>query len=316
MITGLAPSRVRGRVVGWALRIDPRHVVVAERLLAGGYDTAGFVCCYGFWGESFRTGLQRGLQHLVIEPNGLYLAKQARAWLAEREKRPNKKPLFLWMHLLEPHNWQQGTGPANSDEERKKFYDRSLTSADAMMVELMSAFTHRNPENAPITIVTADHGEGLGDHGQPYHSTDLYNSQIHVPLVIAGPGIRASRIGESVSLTDLTPTLLELAGFDPPDGPAMDGRSLADLATGRRAPDPTGGIAFAAMIKDRSNPGGVTAVVKGPWKLIEGATSELYNMQTDPQERSNLILSRLKVLEELRALLRDFNANASKSPFE
>ena len=71
MVTGLAPNRVRGRVVGWALRIDPRHVLVAERLLAGGYETAGFVCCNGFWGEDFRTGLQRGLQHLVIEPSGM-----------------------------------------------------------------------------------------------------------------------------------------------------------------------------------------------------------------------------------------------------
>ena len=63
MVTGLAPNRVKGRVVGWALRIDPRHVLLAERLLAGGYETAGFVCCNGFWGPDFRTGLQRGLEH-------------------------------------------------------------------------------------------------------------------------------------------------------------------------------------------------------------------------------------------------------------
>ncbi|HEY5948685.1 MAG TPA: sulfatase-like hydrolase/transferase, partial [Kofleriaceae bacterium] len=86
MVTGLAPNRVRGRVVGWALRIDPRHVVIAERMLAGGYETAGFVCCYGFWGEDFHTGLQRGLQHLEIEPSGAKLAKLARTWLDAREK--------------------------------------------------------------------------------------------------------------------------------------------------------------------------------------------------------------------------------------
>ena len=316
MVTGLLPNRVRGRVVGWALRIDPRHVLVAERLLAGGYETAGFVCCNGFWGEDFRTGLQRGLQHLEIEPNGMKLAKQAKAWLAGREKQPNRKPLFLWMHLLEPHNWQSGSGVPANDDEKRRFYDRSLTNADAMMVELMSSFSHRSPEQAPITIVTADHGEALGDHGQPYHSTDLYNSQIHVPFVIAGPGIRPSRIPETVSLTDLTPTLLELAGFEPPRGPMMDGRSLADLATGRRAPDPDGGIAFAAMIKDRSNPGGLTAVVRGPWKLIEGASRELYNIGKDPQERNNVILSRVRVLDELGALLTRFRADADKSPFE
>ncbi len=318
MVTGLRPNRVRGRVVGWALRIDPRHVLVAERLLAGGYETAGFVCCNGFWGESFRTGLQRGLQHLEIEPNGMKLAKQARAWLAARENQPNRKPLFLWMHLLEPHNWQAGSGVPANDDERRRFYDRSLTNADAMMVELMSAFSHRTPETVPITIVTADHGEALGDHGQPYHSTDLYNSQIHVPFVIAGPGIRPTRIPETVSLTDLTPTLLELAGFTVPATPAMDGRSVADLATGRRAPDPNGGVAFAAMIKDRSNPGGLTAVVRGPWKLIEGngPHRELYNILKDPQERNNVILSRVAILEELTALLARFRADGDRSPFE
>src|SRR5690606_38920534 len=61
MVIGLAPNRIRGRVVGWALRVDPRHVLLAERLRAGGYETAGFMCCAGFWSPEVRTGLQRGL---------------------------------------------------------------------------------------------------------------------------------------------------------------------------------------------------------------------------------------------------------------
>ena len=317
MVTGLAPNRVRGRVVGWALRIDPRHVVVAERLLAGGYETAGFVCCYGFWGDDFRTGLQRGLQHLEIEPNGLKLAKQAHAWLTAREASGTKKPLFLWMHLLEPHNWQQGTGAPANDDQRKQFYDRSLTAADAMMVELLSAFSNRKPEDAPIVIVTADHGEALGEHGQPYHSTDLYNSQIRVPFVIAGPGIKPGRVTETVSLTDLTPTVLELAGFVPPSGQSMDGRSVADLAMGRRLSVEDGGLAFAAMIKDRSNPGGITAVVRGRWKLIDNGTAlELYDVHSDPGEKSNLASARPNVYNDLRGLLQQYLKQGARSPFE
>lgn len=317
MVTGLRPNRVRGRVVGWALRIDPRHVVVAERLLAGGYDTAGFVCCYGFWGEDFRTGLQRGLSHLEIEPNGMKLAKQARAWLDAREKQPNRKPLFVWMHLLEPHNWQSGTGAPTSEDDKRRFYDRSLTAADTMMVEMLGAFSQRRPEDAPIVIVTADHGEALGEHGQPYHSTDLYNSQIRVPFVIAGPGIKPGRITETVSLTDLTPTMLELAGFVPPTGPSMDGRSVADLATGRRLEVQDAGIAFAAMIKDRSNPGGITAVVRGRWKMIDnGQSLEVYDLHNDPNEKSNVATTRPQVYNELRALLQHYIKQGSVSPFE
>lgn len=317
MATGLAPNRVRGRVVGWALRVDPRHVLVAERMRAGGYETAGFMCCYGFWGKDYRTGWQRGLGHLEIEPNGMKLAKQARAWLDAREKRGSHEPMFMWMHILEPHNWQSGAGVPSNEDERRKFYDRALTGVDAMMVEVLGAFSQRPPEHAPIVIVSADHGEGLGDHGEPYHSTDLYNSQIHVPLVIAGPGIKPGRIPETVSLTDLTPTLLELAGFEPPHGASMDGRSLADLATGRREGSADGGIAFAAMIKDRSNKGGSVAVVRGPWKLIEReGIYELYNVHTDPAEKSNVVTARPGLFEELRRRLHQFVVAASRSPFE
>ncbi len=316
MVTGLSPTRVRGRVVGWALRIDPRHVLLAERLLAGGYETAGFVCCNGFWGPDFRTGLQRGLQTLVIEPNGMQLAKQARAWLTERHKQTGNKPLFLWMHLLEPHNWHSGSGAPTNDEEKRRFYHRALTAADSMVVELLGAFRDRPPEQAPIVIVSADHGEALGEHGQPYHSTDLYNSQIRVPFVIAGPGIKPGRITETVSLTDLTPTVLELAGFVAPRGNMMDGRSLADLATGKRGSVEGGGVAFAAMIKDRSNPGGVTAIVQGPWKLIEAQAFELYNVHMDPNEKSNVVTTRVQKYDELRQLLLKYKEAASRSPFE
>ncbi len=317
MITGLAPNRVRGRVVGWALRIDPRHVVIAERMLAGGYETAGFVCCNGFWGDDFHTGLQRGLSHLEIEPNGHKLAKQARRWLDAREKQRDKKPLFLWMHILEPHNWRTGGAAPRNDEERRRLYDRALSAADTMLVDLLGAFSARPPAQAPIVIVTADHGEALGDHGQPFHSTDLYNSQIHVPFVIAGPGIKPGRIGETVSMTDLTPTLLELAGFIAPTGPTMDGRSVADLATGRRLSAEDGGTAFAAMIKDRSNPGGITAMVRGRWKLIESSAGvELYDVHADPGETSNAAAAQPRVFSDLRLLLDEHEKRGSLSPFE
>ncbi len=317
IVIGLAPNRVHGRVVGWGLRVDPRHVMVAERLEAGGYDTAGFVCCEGLWGKDFATGWQRGLEHLVIDPNGPALAHRAKQWLEDRDKHPTGKPLFLWMHILEPHNWLANAGEPRNDDERRRFYDRSLQAADAMLVDVMSAFSQRPPDRAPIVIITADHGEALGDHGQPHHSTDLYNSQIRVPLVIVGPGIKPGRISETVSLTDLTPTLIDLAGFQPPTGPAIDGKSFADLATGKRAANPEAGTAFAAMIQDRSNPGGITAVVQGRWKLIENGTAfEIYDIHRDPDEHTNLIQTKPASLEPLKRLLGRYQDAGSISPFQ
>ena len=303
IVTGLAPNHVRGRVVGWALRVDPRHVLLAERMRAGGYDTAGFMCCEGFWGKEVHTGLERGLSHLEIDPRGTALAQAAHTWLAAREQ-PNAAPLFVWMHILEPHNWTQAGGTPNNEPDRRRQYDRSLTASDQLLQQVLSAFAHRPADRMPIVIVTADHGEALGEHGQPYHSTDLYNAQIRVPLVIAGPGIAAHRIPETVSITDLVPTVLDLAGFVPPRGPSVDGRSLADLATGARAAVPDGGLAFAAMIKDRSNPGGITALVNGRWKLIDNHdTLELYDTRADPDERTNVIGQHPQEAGLLRKLL-------------
>ncbi|CAN5747669.1 hypothetical protein BH11MYX3_BH11MYX3_24730 [soil metagenome] len=289
MVIGAAATRIKGRVVGWALRVDPRHVLVAERLLAAGYETAGFMCCRGFYDPEVRTGLQRGIEHLDIEPNGRVLGKAAHEWVTAREKRPGNRPLFMWVHILEPHNWEVGQGTPHDDAEKYKLYDRSLTIADQILTEVLAGFSDRPPDQAPIVIVTADHGEALGDHGQPNHSTDLYNSQIRVPLVVAGPGIKPGHIVETVSLTDLVPTLIELAGFEAPHGPRIDGRSIADLLTGKRVGSPDAGTAFAAMIKDRSNPGGVMAIVSGRWKLIDtGGVLELYDLHADPNEQSNL----------------------------
>ncbi|HET7500890.1 MAG TPA: sulfatase [Kofleriaceae bacterium] len=315
IVTGLAPNRVRGRVIGWALRVDPRHVLLAERLRAGGYDTAGFMCCEGFWGKAFHTGLERGLVHLEIEPRGSVLGRSAHGWIDAREQRAGQPPLFVWMHVLEPHNWAQVAGDMRSEADRARSYDRALTASDQAVQEVVSAFARRSPDRMPIVIVTADHGEALGEHGQPYHSTDLYDSQIRVPLVIAGPGIRAGHVPETVSVTDLVPTVLELAGFVPPAG--MDGRSIAPLATGARAPDPEGGVAFAAMIKDRSNPGGITAVVKGRWKLIDSSGKlELYDTRTDPAEHDNVLDHHAGEASTLRVLLEARVAAGARSPFD
>jgi arylsulfatase A-like enzyme len=316
MVIGLAPNRVRGRVVGWALRVDPRHVLLAERLLAGGYDTAGFMCCEGFWGKEFHTGLERGLAHLEIEAHGSALAHSAHAWLEAREHKAGQPPLFVWMHILEPHNWTQATGDPRNEDDRKKFYDRSLTASDQMVQDVVSAFQRRAPERMPIVIVTADHGEALGEHGQPYHSTDLYDAQIRVPFVIAGLGIKSQHVAETVSLTDLVPTVLDLAGFDATRGASLDGRSIAELATGARLDNPEGGVAFAAMIKDRSNPGGITAVVKGRWKLVDNnGNFELYDTRADPAEHDNVLNQHLAELGELRTLLDARTAAGAASPF-
>jgi arylsulfatase A-like enzyme len=277
---------------------------------AGGYTTAAFMCCEDIGGSAARTGLARGFQHVEIDRSGPGLARRARTYLASRDAHPDGTPLLVWMHILEP---REAAGTDN-DAER---YDRSLTAADAALGALLAGFANRPPASAPIVIVTSGHGEALGDHRQPTHATDLYDAQIQVPLVVAGPAIHPGRIAETVSLTDLVPTVLDLGGFVPPTGRAIDGASFADLAAGRRPPNPDGGTAFAAMVPDRSNPGELTALVHGRWKLIVNSLGfELYDIHADPHERSNLIRTRPPALDELRRLMHEKIDAAKRSPFD
>ncbi len=318
MFIGAAATRVRGRVTGWSLKLDPRHVTLAERLQQAGYRTAAFVCCDTFWGPKAETGWDRGIEHLGIDRNGDKLTDLAVAWLTQQTAstapgNPTQAPTFMWLHYLEPHNW---TTELVKDNDRRSPYDTVLTKVDAMVGRLLDAAAAQPADQQPLIIVTGDHGESLFEHGTNYHSTDLFNTQIRVPLIIAGPGLPAIRVSEAVSGTDLLPTILELAGFVPPTSNDIDGRSLADLAQRRRESDFFGGYAFAAMIRDRSSPGGQRAVVQGPWKLYQrGDALELYNYRDDPSELTNLATARPEVVAKMQSLLDAAAARDHVSPF-
>jgi arylsulfatase A-like enzyme len=314
--SGLTPTRMKGKVAGWALRLDPRHVMVAERFRAAGYDTVGFFCCPSFWDSKHKLGINRGFDHITLDSSGGdALSTAAATYLAARRRAGAAKPLFLWVHFIDAHNWVPKGKSIKTPEDRRAQYDKLLAEVDGYMARIL----HELPttgDRVPIIAVTADHGEALGDHKTPYHSTDLYDTQIHVPLVITGPGIGPLKIAEPVGLTSLAPTLLDLAGFVPPGMPEMDGTSFADLVTGARAPDPDAGFADAAMIKDRSAPKSLRAVIRGTWKLIETPDGfELYDRRTDPGETRNVAKTNPGKLAELKALLAERKKLDAISPF-
>jgi arylsulfatase A-like enzyme len=311
--TGVSVPRLRGRVAGWALKMDPRHILLAERFRAAGYDTAGFFCCTSHFGKEHRLGLIRGIDEQWIEKDGERLAGMAARWLRQRR---SQKPLFLWFHFIEPHGWEKDHPVAPASKRRELRYDMSLTDADRALGGVLDA-VWKDParKNRTILVVTSDHGEGLGDHGVRNHAASLYNSEIRVPLLIAAPGVRSRRIQRTVGLYDLAPTLLDLAGFVPPGMPAMDGVSLVPVLRGTARDE--GGEAYAAMVSDRSVATGQRALVAGNFKIIqkEGKPLELYDVRADPHERINLIKSRPDVAAEMRAKLAARKRTDGEDPF-
>lgn len=308
MMLGLSPERVYGRVAGWALRLDPRHVTLAERLRAAGYDTAGFFCCESQFAPRHRLGLIRGVNHLVIERKGEDLAEAARRWLHERNQLGKRAPVLVWLHFIEPHLWEKEVDPKIKSSDLKQRYDLSLLPVDRAIKILSTAFLSEERKANTIMVVTSDHGEGLNDHGFRTHATSLYNAQTRVPLVIVGPEIPSQRIQQPFGLIDLTPTLLELAGFEPPGMPHMDGTSAAGLVRGNVKDAREDGEAYTVMMADRSVRTSARALVVGRYKYIEhgdGERLELYDIVADPDEKKNLVESKREVLRQMQARMHE-----------
>jgi len=319
IVTGLSPHRVRGRIAGWALRMDPRHITLAERFRAAGYDTAGFLSPGSQFHPDHRLGLIRGLDYLhhtnemSTKPKG-DLGALARDWLQER---PDKhKPYFIWIHFIDPHLWDVTYRQAKFGRDMRVRYDRTLADVDASLTKLMSVMWTRQMKKNTIVAVSADHGEGLGDRGQRFHSTNLLNSQIRVPLIISGAGIKPRRIRQSTGLVDLAATLLDLAGYVPPGMPQMDGTSLSGIVLGTR---PEGkGEAYSAMVRDRSVRYGVRSLVWGRYKLIEYESNKsdaLYDIRVDKTERRNLALHQRPLLKQLKERMKARRAVDAIAPF-
>ena len=316
--TGISPPRVRGRVAGWALRLDPRHVLVAERFRAAGYDTAGFFCCDSHFGAQHRLGLIRGVDHVVQKKDGTILAEMAREWLTARAATNPDKPLFVWFHYIEPHLWSEHYSAKKHGSKPGKRYDLSLAAADRILATTLAEFRSADRRADTYVIVTSDHGEGVGDRGRRFHSTNLYNSQIRVPLIVVGPGITARRVPRPVGLVDLAPTMLDLAGYIAPGMPQMDGVSLAPIIRGEIEGKLEDGEAYSAMVVDRSVSNGMRALVFGRHKLIETAGRErleLYDITRDKKERNNLATKKPELLAEMKRRMAARRAVDAIAPF-
>jgi arylsulfatase A-like enzyme len=144
-----------------------------------------------------------------------------------------------------------------------------------------------SPETAANTLIlfTSDHGDHLGQHGM-YQKIEMYEQALRIPLVLAGPGIRAQSVAAPVSHLDVLPTVLDLLGLPVPDG--LDGLSLGP-ALRHGAPPPDRPI--FAQYSGNPVPGDIRrCVIAGPWKYVWSApaSAELFHLADDPLEMRNL----------------------------
>ncbi|HEY4182921.1 MAG TPA: sulfatase-like hydrolase/transferase [Kofleriaceae bacterium] len=272
------------------LWLDPRHITLADRLRAAGYETTLFATDRDLFERGAKTGLARGFETVGIGDDSNSTMSRAVAFLQNHDKDPTRtRPLLLVIQIDEPREWIK-TGA----DQPSAFvaYDKALTATDALLGQLIVVLSQRPPTQAPIFVVAGAFGQGLGDHAQRTDGTDLFNSQTRVALVMTGPGIPPVEIAVPTSTASIVAIVLRLAGFD---YPAVTASSVLMVLAG----DPSR-----------------AAIVEDGWKLIEtGNTSELFDIEKDPYERANVLHDHLDVAAKLSSHLGEQRRAATTAPF-
>jgi choline-sulfatase len=311
LFTGLDPSAsgIRDNV---SPPLAPDRKTLAQVFRGAGFETAGFVSSIvlssqsglnrGFdtYGDSFATGDDDARFLNSIQKRGDETLSLALGWLDAHHSRR----LFLWIHLYDPHDPYDPPEPYATRYSQRP-YDGEVAWTDELIGRLDDAITRLGLRENTLLVVTSDHGEGLGEHGEPTHGFFLYQSTLRVPLLLRGPGIPAgTRLPVTARTVDLFPTLLEFAGVPIPEGLRLSGRSLARAFQGRERPREEAAYAESLLPLLHFGWSDLRMLREGRYKYIEAPRAELYDLKEDPHETTNVAPTQAPRAAALRGELR------------
>jgi arylsulfatase A-like enzyme/Flp pilus assembly protein TadD len=329
ILTGLQPYHHRVRENG-VNALGESNVTLAERLRAAGYFTGAEVAAVvlarttgvaqGF--EYFRDTESPGvtLQRIRVGRDGSLddpsavsqggdaktvdlhtrsAAEITRAGIAFLRGHRDH-PFFLWLHYYDPH-WPYTPPAPFASRFAADRYAGEVAYADDSLAPLLDELERLGLDQRTLLVVTGDHGEGLGDHGESRHGYLVYQAMMHVPLLFVGPGVPAGRrVAAPVQSVDIAPTILAWAGLEP--DPASDGVSLLAAFAGGEVPAQ---LVYGESVSLRRllDVSPLRFVRDGRWKLIHKPIPELYDLDADPAEATNLAGEQDARVEQLRGRL-------------
>ncbi|UCE99003.1 MAG: sulfatase [Planctomycetota bacterium] len=349
MLTALYP--MEHRVVKNGLKLSQEYDTLAECLSAHGYQTAAVVSSFVL---DSKFGYAQGFSFFEdnIEPEASsttketwkghklesgfdqranYTTPKAINWL--KNQRDPAQTFFLFLHYWDPHWPYDPPEPFSSKFTQGKQwgslnrtiarYDAEIAFADYEISKLLTVLKRMKLEKDTLIVITSDHGEGLMQHGHMGHGIHLYEEAVRVPLIFRWPKhIPKNRtITAPVGLISLTPTILDLVGIYPGDGP-LQRQSLAAAIRGQTTLDPAQPVYLYRSHYEGSNigrfwvEGEKFGVRIGKWKYIEGKeenTKELFDLTTDPTERKNLYPATPKLTAQLASLLQEWKQAHTKT---
>jgi len=302
ILTGLYPFQ-HGVRDNSGFKLDPSVPTIASILHDRGCATGAFI---GAFPLDSRFGLTRGfdvyddryrrgrstLDFEMAERPGAEVVAAAREWWGKQAGRPR----FLWMHLYDCHAPYRPPPPF--DERYKDDpYLGEVAGVDAALAPFLEPFLSGTAGPA-LVIVTSDHGEARGDHGEETHGLFTYEATLHIPLVVWCRGVLPpGRSSEYVRHVDIAPTILAALGAEKPA--SWPGASLFPPGGGAAPPRPSYFESYSTAFNRGWAP--LRGMLVDGEKYIDLPIPELYDLRQDAGETNNLAT---KKPEELRKLAR------------
>ena len=296
MLTGTYPQFHGIRNFGD--RLPPAVPLLPDVLHAQGYRTGAFVGSIILDPKNgFASGFERGFD---VYDAGFHRQKTGEKRESSMQRRgevtlghvldwlgKNKQgSFFLWFHLWDAHDPYAPPEPFAKRNPGAP-YDGCISSVDATVGKLLDYLRKQGLLDGALIAVAADHGEALGDHGEKTHSIFLYNSTIHVPLLVKLPDNRSAgeRVSATASLVDLMPTLLDSLQVATPA--AVQGRSLLPLI-GNANPGDRPSVSVGDHSERSFGWSSLVALRSGHQLYIRAPRPELYDLAADPAASNNL----------------------------
>jgi arylsulfatase A-like enzyme/Flp pilus assembly protein TadD len=288
-------------------KLNPSQPTLATVLKHQGYVTGAVI---GSAVLDSRFGLNQGFDYYYdhfdfnrlqesnleeMERPGNVVADLALDWLGKNYH----SKFFLWMHLYDPHYPYRPPAPF-SGQYKDRPYDGEIAFADAQVGRLIAFLKAKDLYRNTVIVLSGDHGESLGEHGEKTHGFFIYNATLHVPVIIHLPQDRAAKtVPDLVSLADLMPTILGALKLDVPA--QVQGRSLLPLMTLKN--DSRSLYAETFLPRLHFNWSELRSVETENYQFIDAPKPELYDLAKDPGETLNIYPEKKAVADELHARL-------------
>ena len=291
MLTGTIPPR-HGVHDNNDYRMGDFNVTLAEILRKEGFATAAVV---GAVVLDSPLGLDQGFDTYIDGFSGNNSATGRPERLAEDVSRHGMRWLeahrndraFLFLHYFDPHATYDPPEPYKT-QFKKWPYDGEIAYTDHCIGLVIQKLKDQGVYDSTLLIVTSDHGEMLGEHGEKTHGYFIYQSALRVPLILKLPGQHgAMRLKDTVGLIDIVPTVCELLDVALPKG--LDGMSLEPRLEGRKMSSGERQLYCESLYATKFNANGLYGLVTDKWKYIHTTRPELYDLDADPAESVNLV---------------------------